>query len=155
MKTTLIAAGFAAAPSFLFINLILAVAFAGGWKLNGMRLEAKFAQAQIAAVEEYERIRNEQRVIWEAQAQADMEAQLELTAELMQSQRITKELQEQVAGAELVARAPVTIIEKLSECPTHEEVETIVVNHNPFTRSFVQLWNRSARGTNAGTDPPD
>lgn len=132
---------------------VAAVAFLSGWQINGWRLESNYAEKQIAAVEEWDRLNKEAQAKWKAQAEQDMEARLVLAKELQESQAVTLRLQDELDRAELVSVAPV-IIEKLSECPTREEIETVVVNHNPFTADFVRLWNSSSRGADPGPDPP-
>ncbi len=121
-----------------------------GWFVNGWRLEAAFGRAQNAALKEYERISAEQRETWEAQAKRDQASRIALSAQLRQSRATADDLRDQIADADLTAPAPSIV--NLSECPTHEEVQTLLDQHNPFNSNFVSLWNASTRGTSAGTD---
>jgi len=121
-----------------------------GWFVNGWRLEAAFGRAQNAALEEYERISKEQRAKWEAQATRDQAARVALSAKLRESRATADTLRNQIASADLVAPAP--SIASLSECPTHEEVKTVLDSYNPFNDDFVRLWNASASGINPGPD---
>lgn len=121
-----------------------------GWFVNGWRLEAAFGRAQNAALEEYERISKEQRTKWEAQAKLDEASRIALSAKLRESRATADDLRNQITDADLTAPAPSLV--NLSECPTNEEVQTLLDQHNPFNRRFVSLFNASTRGTNAGTD---
>lgn len=119
-----------------------------GWFVNGWRLEAAFGRAQNAALQEYERISKEQRTEWEAQAKRDQDARIALSAKLRQARATADDLRDQVNTANLTAPAPE--IAALPECPTHEQVQTVLDNHNPFSRDFVGLWNSASRGVSPG-----
>jgi hypothetical protein len=121
-----------------------------GWFVNGWRLEAAFGRAQNAALEEYERISREQRETWEAQAKKDEAARIALSASLRESRATADDLRNRIAEADLNAPAP--SIASLSECPTKQEVQTLLDQHKPFNDNLVRLWNASTRGSSAGSN---
>lgn len=132
----------------LIVGLVASVIGGGaGWFVNGWRLEAKFGRAQVAAIEEYEAINKQRREVWEAQTKRDQASRIVLADKLRDSRATADDLRDQIAAADLVAPAPSA--NTLSECPTHEEVQTVLDNHNFFTADFVSLWNSSSRGTSA------
>jgi predicted transglutaminase-like cysteine proteinase len=135
------------------VAVAVAVGFAGGWGVNGWRLEAEFAKAQVAAVEEYERITNEQRTEWEAQYKKDQKEQAVLNERLQKLNRINKKLNEKIQVAQLSKQQ--ANITDLGECPTNEEIENAVLRHNPFGPDFVRMWNEATGSIDAGSDSPD
>jgi len=128
LKSTLIIGGVASA-----------VGFGGGWLVNGWRLEAIFAKAQVEAVEIWQA---QQAVLIEkhtAQVKRDVTARIALSATIAESHAKTRQLTESLKLATLAQPAP-QILTIQGECHANPD-------YNPVSDAFVSLWNRSARGT--------
>lgn len=123
------------------------IGFGSGWLVNGWRLEAIFAEAQVAAIEQYDALQkkaNERYVALEREA---MEQRVRLSKELSNSRAIAADLEDQLDSANLVAEAP-----NIEEVVINgsEDCQAPVVVANPIGDEFIQLWNDSAGG--GGTD---
>jgi len=122
----------------VIVGVASAVAFGAGWSVNGWRLEAKFAEAQIAAIEVW---KAEQDILIEkhtAQVKRDTTARIALTATIAESDAKARRLTESLKLAKLAKPVP-QILTIEGECNAQ-------VDYNPISYEFVRLWNDSARG---------
>jgi hypothetical protein len=125
----------------VIVGVASAVSFGAGWSVNGWRLEAKFAEAQIAAIEEW---KNQQAILIEkhtAQVKRDTTARIALSATISESRAKTRQLQESLKRATLAKPKP-EILTIQGECNAQ-------IDFNPISDQFVSLWNSSARGVTA------
>lgn len=122
----------------LFAALGLATAlFLGGWYTNGWRWEAKFADAAIAATQEYEAIQQKLNAEFAAQLEVDENARRKLAAALKSTRTHASALEKEARSLRLTQSRIPDETSPTGEC----NVETI---HNPFSDNFVRLWNASA-----------
>lgn len=117
------------------------VAFGAGWSVNGWRLEAKFAEAQIVAIEEYKRQNAILMQEHAEQVERDTTARIALRATIRESDAKARQLQASLKAATLAKPQP-QILTVEGECNAQ-------VDHNPISDKFVELWNSSARGATA------
>ena len=122
-----------------------AVGFGAGWAVNGWRLEAKFAEAQVAAIETYKGLQKEVNERFVAQAKVDMATRIALAEELLATRSYTEELERELESVTLTAKTP-----RIEQVLTDGECGAKVVIANPFSDDFVRLWNASASGSGPG-----
>ena len=139
------------------VKLIGAAVAAGlifglGWKVNGWRLNAKFAKTQAAVIANYEERQRQLNEEAAEQARVDEAARLALSRDLEESRARTTALETELESIQLTPVDPV--IERVlvpGDC-TNDQPEVVLANC--FTDDFVRLWNDSSRPP-AGSPTPE
>jgi hypothetical protein len=131
-----------------------AVGFGGGWFTNGWRWEAKFADAQLAAVQTYETMQKELNAKFAEQVERDTTARMALSRNLRESRAHAQSVLEELETLRLSPNSPqIETILVEQEC-RDDQTRPAVVIANPFNDDFVRLWNSSASGIIAGGAAP-
>ena len=141
-------------PQVKLIGAAVAVSliFGAGWKINGWRLNAKFAKTQEAVIADYEERQRELNEQAREQAARDETAREALSRDLQESRARTLALETELETIQLTPIDPV--IERVlvpGDC-TNDQPEVVLAN--PFSDDFVRLWNQSGEPP-AGSPTPE
>jgi hypothetical protein len=119
----------------------LAIGTTGGWKMNGWRLEAKYAKTQAAVISQYEERQKELNSKFAEQMKKDATARMALSQGLADSRSKAARLLEKLENQQISQTNPT--IEKVLIPGDCNAGQPEVVLANPFGDDFVKLWNDS------------
>jgi len=112
-------------PKVIFAAGAALVLFAAGWAVNGWRLEANFADAQVRATEEYQLLQDQMNRDFAITLQEDQARRIALSRAMSDMRTRTASLQKEL---ETVANFTTTTP---GECATK------------LSPDFVRIWNAS------------
>lgn len=136
----------------------IAAVFLAGWKVNGWRYEAEYAEAFETIQEQLAERRTELLVEFEETRQTDQAARAAMSSDLSALRARNDELQDQVDSTLLVKSEPEIVVQWRERIVREEIDETCgpPVLANPFGPEFVRLYNESSdqrSGSVPGADP--